>query len=321
MNEKDIMLAVNDLDEELLNIEEKPKKLRGSWKVLIAAALIMVFSVTAYAIGNITTSYNTKVVDANGLWQLYYGDIEEAEFYEMTVEYKLEPRKISEEFYSDCVAALKYNYETIQRTYRDYEGKEYILREGDELWASLSFYSDETDEINSYTVEELEEYTGLELCISEEMREGINKIAALRKAGKTNMQPCNITMTGKKVSEEQGGFVPLGFTISFDVDYDGKGNFVHGTAYVSLSEEATTASDYWNSFEKEGKWTEKIMKTDSGREIYFIHNDPEEGFKSHARACWTENGIGYVAYTDMAYDWERKDEAVKHLKPFVENIE
>ena len=44
-------------------------------------------------------------------------DVDEAEFYEMTVEYKLEPQKVSEEFYSDCVAALHYDYKTIQQTY------------------------------------------------------------------------------------------------------------------------------------------------------------------------------------------------------------
>lgn len=321
MNEKDIMFAIGDLDEKLLDLEEKPKKLRGSWKVLIAAALIMVFSVTAYAIGNITTSYKTNVYDAEHLWSIYYGTKGEATFYEMTVEYKLEPRKVSEEFYNDLVYALKYNYEAIQQSTVADGYEKYTLEEGETFWASMSFSWDPDDERNSYTVEELEEYVGLELCLSDEMREGINKIAALRKEGKTNMYPCGITMTGKRVSEAEGGFVPLCFTISFDVDYDGKGNFVYGAAFISLSEEKTTATDVWNSFEKEGKWEEEIMKTDSGREIYFIHNDPEEGFRSAARACWTENGIGYVAYTGMAFDWEYKDQAAKHLLPFVENLE
>ena len=68
MNEKDLMNAMNDIDESLFDFEEKKKKLlKGSWKMLIAAALVMAFSVTAYAIGNITTSYRTKVVDIEGL--------------------------------------------------------------------------------------------------------------------------------------------------------------------------------------------------------------------------------------------------------------
>lgn len=326
MNEKDIMFAIGDLDEKLLDLEEKPKKLRGSWKVLIAAALIMVLSVTAYAIGNITTSYKTKVIDAEGLSKLYYGDIEEAEFHEMTVEYQLEPQKVSEEFYSDCVAALNYEYESIQHSYIEYEKKEFVLPEGEELWASLNFYFDnfnfpETDERNTYTVDELEEYTGLDFCLGDEIREGINYLAEQRKAKKTSLWPCSITVTGKKVSEAEGGFVPLCATISFIVDYDNKGNFVYGYAYICLSEEKTTATSVWNSYEKEGKWKEKIIKTDSGKEIYFIHNNPQEGFRSSARAFWTEDGIGYEAYAAMAFDWERKDEAVKYLKPFIENIE
>ena len=322
MNEKDLMNAMNDIDESLFDFEEKKRKpLKGSWKALIAAALIMAFSVTAYAIGTITTSYKTKVVDGEGLWKLYYGDIEEAEFYEMTVEYQLEPQKVSKEFYNDCVAALNYEHEVIQHTYTDYHNEEFIIQEGEELWASLDFYFDETDEKNNYSVDELEEYMGIKFCLGDEIRDGINYLAERRKAKKTSLWPCSITVTGKKVSEAEGGFVPLSAAISFIVDYDGKGNFVYAYTYISLSEEKTTATSVWNSYEKEGKWKEKIIKTDSGKEIYFIHNDPEEGFRSSAKAFWTEDGIGYEAYAAMAYDWEHKAEAVKYLKPFIENIE
>lgn len=322
MNEKDIMFAMNEIDEELLDLEEKKRKpLKGSWKILIAAALIMAFSVTAYAVGNITTSYKTKVIDAEGLWKLYYGDIEEAEFHEMTVEYQLEPQKVSEEFYSDCVAALNYDHKIIQQTYAEYENEEFILPEGEELWASLNFYFDETDPKNNYSVDELEEYMGIEFRLGDEIREGINYLAERRKAKKTSLWPVNISCTGKKVSEAEGGFVPLCATISFIVDYDNKGNFVYAYTYICLSEEKTTATSVWNSYEKEGKWKEKIMKTDSGKEIYFIHNNPQKGFRSSAKAYWTEGGIGYEAYAVMAYDWEHKDEAVKYLKPFIENIE
>ena len=105
MNEKDLLNAMNDIDDDLFEIDEKRRKpLKGCWKMLIAAALILVFSVTAYAVGNISTSYKTRVVDAEGLWKFYYGDIDEAEFHEMTVDFKLEPQKVNEEFYSDCVA-------------------------------------------------------------------------------------------------------------------------------------------------------------------------------------------------------------------------
>ncbi len=321
MNEKDIMNALNDIDESLFDFEEKKRKpLKGSWKALIAAALVMAFSVTAYAIGTITTSYKTKVVDGEGLWKLYYGDIEEAEFHEMTVEYQLEPQKVSKEFYNDCVAALNYEYETIRCTCKEHENKEFVLPEGEKLWASLNFYFDETDEKNNYSVDELEEYMGVEFCLGDEIRDGINYLAEKRKAKKTSLWPCSISMTGKKVSEAEGGFVPLSATISFIVDYDGKGNFVYAYTYISLSEEKTTATSVWNSFEKEGKWKEKIIKTDSGKDIYFINNNPEKGFRSSAKAFWTEDGIGYEVYAAMAYDWEHKAEAVKYLKPFIENI-
>lgn len=289
--------------------------------MLIAAALIMAFSVTAYAIGNITTSYKTRVVDMEGLSKFYYGDVEKAEFHEMTVEYKLEPQKVSKEFYDDCVASLNYDCKTIQQTYEKYHDEEYIIPEGEKFWSSINFYFDETDEKNNYTVDELEEYIGVELCLGDEIREGINYLAEKRKAKKTSLWPCSISVTGKKVSEAEGGFVPLCANISFIVDYDSKGNFVYAYTYISLSEEKTTATSVWNSYEKEGKWKEKIIKTDSGKEIYFIHNNPEKGFRSSAKAFWTEDGIGYEAYAAMAYDWEHKDEAVKYLKPFIENIE
>jgi len=322
MNEKDLMNAMNDIDESLFDFEEKKRKpLKGSWKILIAAALIMAFSVTAYAIGNITTSYKTRVVDMEGLSKFYYGDVEKAEFHEMTVEYKLEPQKVSKEFYDDCVAALNYDYETIQRTYEEYKNTEFVLPEGEKLWASLNFCFDKTDERNNYTVDELEEYMGIELHLGDEIREGINYLAEKRKAKKTSLWPCSIAVTGKKVSEAEGGFVPLCANISFIVDYDSKGNFVYAYTYISLSEEKTTATSVWNSYEKEGKWKEKIIKTDSGKNIYFIHNNPEEGFRSSAKAFWTEDGIGYEAYAAMAYDWEYKGEAVKYLKPFIKNIE
>ena len=322
MNEKDLMNAMNDIDESLFDFEEKKRKpFKGSWKMLIAAAIIMAFSVTAYAIGNITTSYKTRVVDMEGLSKFYYGDVEKAEFHEMTVEYKLEPQKVSKEFYDDCVAALNYDCKTIQHTYENYHDEEYIIPEGEKLWSSLNFYFDETDEKNNYTVDELEEYIGVELCLGDEIREGINYLAEKRKAKKTSLWPCSISVTGKKVSEAEGGFVPLCANISFIVDYDSKGNFVYAYTYISLSEEKTTATSVWNSYEKEGKWKEKIMKTDSGKNIYFIHNNPEEGFRSSAKAFWTEDGIGYEAYAAMAYDWEYKGEAVKYLKPFIENIE
>ena len=321
MNEKDLMNAINDIDDDLLAFEEKGRKpLKGSWKALIAAVLVMAFSVTAYAVGNITTSYNTKVIDAEGLWKLYYGDIDEAEFYEMTVEYQLESQKVSKEFYSDCVAALNYEYESVQNFYNDYENKEFILQEGEELWASLDFYFGETDEKNNYSVDELEEYMGIEFCLGDEIKDGINYLVERRKAKKTSLLPYSITLTGKKMSEAEGGFIPLCAKINFIADYDNKGNFVYAYIYICLSEEKTTATSVWNSYEKEGKWTEKIIKTDSGKEIYFIHNNPEEGFRSTAKAFWTEDGIGYEAYTAMAFDWEHKDEAVEYLKPFIKNI-
>ena len=131
---------------------------------------------------------------------------------------------------------------------------------------------------------------------------------------------CNITVIGKKTSEAEGNFIPLYAEIHFTADRDNKGNQINAVVFISLSEEKTTAATTWISFEKEGKWTEKIMKTDSGKEIYFIHNNPKKGYRSKARACWTENGIGYCAYTNMAFDWEFKHEGVKYLKPFVENI-
>ena len=323
MNEKDLMNALNEIDDDLLILEEKKRKpIKGSWKMLIAAALVMVFSVTAYAIGNITTSQKTKIYDADDIWRLCY-DTEgrdEVEFYEMNVEYQLETRKVSEEFYSDCVAALNYDYETIQRTYADYHNEEYILSDGEELWSSMGFYYDNNERKNIYTVEELEEYIGFELCLSDEIRNGINEIAKRRKAGETSLMHCNITVIGKKTSEAEGNFIPLYAEIHFTADRDNKGNQINAVVFISLSEEKTTAATTWISFEKEGKWTEKIMKTDSGKEIYFIHNNPKKGYRSKARACWTENGIGYCAYTNMAFDWEFKHEGVKYLKPFVENI-
>ena len=324
MNEKDLMNAMNDIDESLFDFEEKKRKpLKGSWKMLIAAALVMAFSVTAYAIGNITTSQKTKIYDADDIWRLCY-DTEgrdEVEFYEMSVEYQLALQKVSEEFYSDCVAALNYDYETIQRTYKDYRNEEYILSDGEELWASMDFYYDNNERKNIYTVEELEEYIGFELCLGDEIRNGINEIAKRRKAGETSLMHCNITVIGKKTSEAEGNFIPLYAEIHFTADRDDKGNQVNAVVFISLSEEKATAKTVWNSFEKEGRWTERIMKTDSGREIYFIHNNPKKDYHSKARACWTESGIAYCAYTNMAYDWEHKDEAVKYLKPFIENLE
>ena len=322
MNEKDLMNSISDIDDKfLMEIERKPMKLMGSWKVLIAAVLIMVFSVTVYAVGNITISQETKVYNKDDVWRLYYNTEgkDEVEFYEMSIEYKLEPQEVSEEFYADAVAALNFHYECIQRTYASF-GEEYVLSEGEELWAHLNFYFDETDEKNNYNVDELEEYMGLDFCLSDEMRDGINHFAALRKENKTSLWPLSITVTGKKVSEAEGGFVPLCATISFIADYDNKGNFIYVNAFICLSEEKTTATSVWNSYEKEGKWSEKILKTDSGREIYFIHNNPKKNYLSKARACWTENGIGYQAYAEMAFDWEHKDEGAKYLMPFIENI-
>ena len=323
MNEKDLMNAMNEIDDDLLVFEEKRRKhLKGSWKVLIAAVLVMVFSVTAYAVGNITISQKTKVYDEDDVWRLYYNTEgkDEVEYYEMNIEYQLEPQKISDEFYADAVAALNFDYECIQRTYASF-GEEYVLSEGGELWASMGFYFDSSEQKNFYSVEELEEYIGFELCLSDEIRNGINEIAKRRKAGKTSIYHCNITLIGKKTSEAEGGFVPLSAEINFTADRDDKGNQINVVAFISLSEEKTTEKTVWNSFEKEGKWTEKILKTDSGKEIYFIHNNPKKNYRSKARACWTENGIGYCAYTDMAFDWEFKNEGVKYLMPFIENIE
>ncbi|MBQ8788122.1 MAG: hypothetical protein IJZ58_01215 [Oscillospiraceae bacterium] len=323
MNEKDLMNAMNDIDESLFDFEEKKKKLlKGSWKMLIAAALVMAFSVTAYAIGNITTSQKTKIYDADDIWRLCY-DTEgrdEVEFYEMSVEYQLEPQKVSEKFHADAVAALNFNYECMQQTY-EAQGEEYNISEGEELRASWNFYSDHYNWRNDYTIEEIEKYIGLDLCLSDELKEGIDEIANRRKAGKTSLMHCNITVIGKKTSKAEGNFIPLYAEIHFTADRDDKGNQVNAVVFISLSEEKATAKTVWNSFEKEGRWTERIMKTDSGREIYFIHNNPKKDYHSKARACWTESGIAYCAYTNMAYDWEHKDEAVKYLKPFIENLE
>ncbi len=323
MNEKDLFKAMNDIDDDLLVLEEKRRKpLKGSWKALIAAALIMAFSVTAYAVGNITTSQKTKIYDADDVWRLYYNTEgkDEVEFYEMSVEYQLEPQKVSKEFYADVLSDLNFNYECIQQTYAT-EGKEYILSEGEELWTSVGFYYDSRYPKNAYTVEELEEYIGIDLCLSNELREGVNEIVKRYNEGRTAYLPCNITVIGKKTSEAEGGFVPLSAEIYFTANYDDKGNSVHTVVYVSFSEEKATAASVWNSYEKEGKWSEKITETDSGREVYFIHNNPKKGYRSTARACWTEDGIGYEAYTAMAFDWEFKHEGVKYLMPYIENLE
>ena len=323
MNEKDLFNAMNDIDNDLLELEEKRKKpLKGSWKVLIAAVLIMVFSVTAYAVGNITTSQKTKVYDADDVWRLYYNTEgkDEVEFYEMSVEYQLEPQKISGEFYADVVAALNFDYECIQRTYES-TGKEYIIEEGEELWASMNFYYDNGEPKNIYTVEELEEYIGLDFSLSEELREGVNEIIMRYNEGRTAYLPISIAVIGKKISEAEDGFIPLSAEIHFTAKYDDKGNSVHTIVYISLSEEKATAKSVWNSYEKEGRWKERIMKTDSGKDIYFLHNNPKKGYRSKARACWTENGIGFEAYTSMAFDWEFKHEGVEYLMPFIENLE
>ena len=185
----------------------------------------------------------------------------------------------------------------------------------------MDFYYDNNERKNIYTVEELEEYIGFELCLGDEIRNGINEIAKRRKAGETSLMHCNITVIGKKTGEAEGNFIPLYAEIHFTVDRDDKGNQINAVAFISLSEEKTTAISVWNSYEKEGRWTERIMKTDSGREIYFIHNNPKKDYHSKARACWTESGIAYCAYTNMAYDWAFKHEGVKYLMPFIENLE
>lgn len=287
MNAKDIMFAINDIEDDIL--VEKKRFFRFKGKKLLAAAIAaaMIFSVTAIAAGKIKTSFEKEVMTrSSGISTTYYGFDSEYEFTVAKIQFKIEPQKINESAYSETQKAFN-------------ENKNF-------KWDVL--------ENKLYSAEEVEDFFGIDLCLSKEIREGIRAMGERQKEYNVG------TAVRVDICESKNDpSKPVGMVITFSVDHDFRGNYTYLAVYISLSDEYRNIEKEWYSYEKEGEWTEKNYKTKTEKNVCLIYNNPKEDFDGSAIAVWEENGIGY--FLSNRYTRDVADTAKENLMQYIENLE
>ena len=286
MNAKDIMFAINDIEDDILLEEKKVFCFKGKKIIAAAVAAAMIFSVTAIAAGKISTSFEKELwTRSSGISTTYYGYDSEYEFDVAKIQNKIEPKKIKESAYLEIKKAFEEN--------------------GNFKWDVL--------ENKFYSAEEVEDYFGIDFCLSKKIREGIRAMGERQKEYNVG------TAVRVDICESKNDpSKPVGMVITFSVDHDFRGNYTYLAVYISLSDEYRDIEKEWYSYEKEGEWTEKYYKTKTEKEAFLIYNNPQKGFNGSAIAAWEEDGIGYFLYNHYTRDLAASEKG--KILPYTENI-
>jgi len=286
MKKMDLMYAMTELDDELLNrwSAAKLKRFRFSRIATFAAVLALVTMIVYSAMLGID------------YWFGYDGD----GYYTIDYHYSMETAVIHQAAYEDMAEALVDNHIYYQNRI---ECEDYTQPDTQSLE-----YSDALDqawlfslgqELNS--LEEVEDYLGVDFHVSPEIRDAVNSSFQFR--SETNI-PVFVTAYGPCYQDAAAEFrntgtvTPLGVKVELSfLDEEQKNWNVGLRVYIALTEDFAEQfrPDTWYSPEGSGQY--RVRDYSNGSQEFMIANSEySEEYGGVCLALYEDSGVGYELY-------------------------
>lgn len=301
--------ALTELPNELLLEAENAGRRRKPVKFHRIAAVAAIVAMLAVTVGAAAVGINWKIEPeqntTEGYAQDYYKDYDGVlDFEKLEYTIPLEVVELPEKHNRELWNVLYRHWNLMQREdYRhthDYT-PEYLFEYNS---SDVDFYMNHfltvygtglEYEPGFTTIEEVEELLGMELAVSQELREALR-----RETGSSTPYSLTVRIKTGLTMAEAGELVheaplePTEIIINFQLDrFCGNGR-ITGAIVIPLMEETAQEGiqGLHYSYEKEGTiWQEE--QTVAGRNVTLFGNDPETGYDGWSEAVYTQDGIGY----------------------------
>lgn len=308
MKEMDLMYAMTELDDELLERESdgKVKRFRFVKVAAIAAALALMTVCVFASAGGVQYWFGSRTMNVieDGLSYAYYGEAGNIQFDTVTYNRPFAPVALDEAVYEKLEQALVDEWEYC---ISEAEAGRFDYSDDDDFY----YYTNTTrfeDEGKSKTpmfdsLDAVEEYLGIELGLSPEIEEAAsanqkwnydNPITVGIWSGGTYADAC-------QEMEETGTIKPAYVIVFFRLQEQDAGEDITCVFGIPLTQEFVADHGLITipSYEKEGEiWSETVEV--GGRTVILFGNDPQEGFNGFCNAIF---GVDGIEYTFEVEDW------------------
>lgn len=288
MKEMDLMYAMTELDDELLERDStaKVRRFRVSKVATIAAALALM-TVTVFA----------AVVGIN-----YWFGQDDDGYYTINFDFPLEPVTVNQEAYDDMaqelVNGLLYYQEGIEMgDYEEPNTQDWAYSESlDIQWLYFPIH-------DMGSLEEVEAYLGIDLNISPEIRAAVNGCFPVRSE---THNPITLSVYGPRYEERvaeyetTGTITPHGIEIRMAMSDGGDNNWSNGfRVFIALTEEFAEnfQPDPWYSAEDRGQYHTKDYSNGS-QDFLIAKVDYTEEYGGICLAMYDDGGVGYYLHCE-----------------------
>lgn len=309
MKEMDLLRAMTDLDDELLDRESGAKFRRFPVMkfVALAAALALMTVCVFAATGGVQYWFGSRTMNVmeDGLDYGYYGDGGDIQFDTVTYSRPFAPVTLDEAVYEKLEQVLLDEWEYCMS---EAEAGRFDYSEGDDFYYytnSTRFEDERKVKAQMFdSVDEVEEYLGIDLDLSPEIKE-----AAAANQQWNNSNPITIGIwsggtyaDARQELEETGTIKPAYVVIFFRLNEQRAGEEISCAFGIPLTQEfiADHGQITIPSFEKEGEVWGETVEVD-GRTVTLFGNNPEEGYNGF---CYAVFGVDGIEYTFKVEDWD-----------------
>lgn len=284
MNEWDILQALSDLDDDLLQDAPQRQTPRRLVRIAMAAAIVALLASTVLAVSvgvRVLHGKNTVRLEDIGLSLPRGQQVEALEYYTADIEFSLQTVTLT--LPEEAVTALTEAWRDFSYDHSYFTGAKLTDAAGKRL--------------DLGSVAGAEAYFGVRLMHSAPMDELICGAYA-------TLVVSDIARAEKEFAET-GRVTPDGVELYFpfrrgegedalDPAVAREGGL---TVYLALTPEFAQQEGVQRvySYEKEGALHESGLLTAAGKSILLLENAPQKGYHGFGCAAWCENGVGYFA--------------------------
>lgn len=334
MNEMDLMKAMTDMDDNLLEMTPR-RKIKGTAFIVLAALIaLLVTSVSAAVYYGVPLNIERKIVNMkdSDLLESYYGtDQEGLLFYHVYTEFDLKPQVITDALYQQLSEELTRHWKLEMEFAEQYNVP--IVRDENRDCNTRIRFQDFSRYRNKGSCNcrmcYLETALGFPLALTPQM-----KLGQLRSKGIPGINKGDESVSfyvdygnakeNTAVIENNEMLQPEGFTLWFLMGgYPQEEDYASCYILVSLTEENAQLQKIYEMahYEKEGEL--KAEELHYGETVVrLIYATPEPGLTGRAHAYYCVDGIGYcVSAWDVNGDGDAKQMLLDLLDGLAEVIE